>query len=277
MIINDYKIDVIQSSKMKVDGGMLFSSMPKTNWEKLMKPDTKNLIELGINQLLIRGHGITMLVDTGIGKSIQKNNGSQINKCSNIIKSLRNYDIEPEDITHVVFTHLHHDHCGGATLISHNQVMPAFKNACHIIQKEEWSNACNPDKLSKKSYFPHNFLPLLESKKVSFVNSDIEIALGISLELTGGHTQAHQMLVIEQSDCQLFFTGDICPTEFHLKHDARASFDVYPDKTIKMRIELLKRATRKKSYMVFPHSAKPCIYCIDSKNENVIIRAINET
>jgi glyoxylase-like metal-dependent hydrolase (beta-lactamase superfamily II) len=126
----------------------------------------------------------------------------------------------------VVLSHLHYDHCGGATEAAGDSIEPVFGNAIHYIQKDEWQAACNPDEISRSSYAPHDFLPLHQNGKIKFLTGDCEIEEGIFLEVSGGHTAAHQIVKIEDSDFRIIYPGDICPTPFHLQPERREAFDL---------------------------------------------------
>ena len=61
------KITVIDTGYFKLDGGAMFGVVPRTIWEKLEKPDEKNLCTWAMRCLLVQVDERNILVDTGIG------------------------------------------------------------------------------------------------------------------------------------------------------------------------------------------------------------------
>lgn len=246
---------------MLVDGNVAFSNLPKTRWQNLAATDANDKVELGINQLLIRGNGLNILVDTGIGSKIKPRKMALLGiKATPMRELLNNFDLSPEDITHVVLSHLHYDHSGGATRQDGDGIFPAFKNAKYIIQANEWKQACHPDEISRAAYNLHDFLPLCESDNLQLISGDVEIAPAIRLEVTGGHTASHQMLIIEAVKQRLYYPADICPTPLHLTPERRDIFDLFPVATLSARKILLRNALHKGSMIAFSHSINPSFY-----------------
>lgn len=272
MITGKYQIDVLHEGTMLVDGGVAFAGLPKSEWEVFAPADAGNRIRLGINQLLIRGEGMVMLIDTGMGNKIRpkKRQMMGLENALPIKDRLKEFNLAPDDITHVVLSHLHYDHCGGATESSGDNIEPVFNQACYYIQKDEWNAACNPDEISRSSYFPHDFLPLHQTEKIKFITGDCEIAEGIFLEVTGGHTAAHQIVKIEDSRCRVLYPADICPTPFHLLPERREAFDLFPGDTLIARRNFLRRILRKDTIVAFSHSHAGTFYRYDEQQSSFV-------
>lgn len=251
-----YQVDILHEGQMFVDGGIAYSGMPRHEWEAFAPPDEKNRVRLGINQLLVRGAGINMLIDTGMGNKIRPRKRELMGLAPAMTMSMRlaPFGLTPADITHVIFSHLHYDHCGGATELNGDEVTPVFSNAGYFIQKDEWTAAVSPDEISRSSYCLHDFLPLYETGRLKFISGDIEIVDGIFIEVTGGHTAAHQIVRIEDSRARLIYPADICPTPFHLPPERREAFDLFPCQTLAARKNLLRRAQRPGTLLAFSHS-----------------------
>ena len=281
MITGKYKVTALQDNTMKADGGLVFGAIPKTEWSHYMHSDEKNRVNLGINQLLIQANKLNILVDTGIGNKFKKRHREILGIKSNlgIIKELADIGLSPLDITHVILTHLHYDHSGGLTKFSENgeEVLPVFKNAEYIIQKDEWKTACNPDDTSRLLYKYQDFLPINASKKLNFIKGNANIADSISVMITGGHTASHQMVILEDSDARILFPADICPTQFHLAFTSREAFDLYPSDTLQARKLLIKKALRKDSYIVFSHSESPDFFKLEGDFNHPKIIKVNDS
>jgi len=273
-----YEVDILQEGRMLVDGAATFAGLPRSEWEAFAMPDAKNRIQLGINFLLIRGDGINMLVDTGSGRKHRsarlKTMG--LEDSTTVVSHLANFGLSPDDITHIVYTHLHFDHCGGSTCSSGDDTIAVFRRAALYIQRDEWSAACRPDDFSRSSYHVHDFLPLFETGNVRFISGDCEIADGISVEVSGGHTAAHQIVRIRDSRRNLIYPADICPTPLHMNPRRHEAFDLYPIETLQARNTFLRRALRPDTLVAFSHAQNAEFYRIELDNGSYKAVTVNE-
>jgi len=263
-----YQVNILQEGKMWVDGGIAFAGLPRSEWEAFASPDNKNRIQIGINFLLIRGEGINMLVDTGVGRKIRSGRLQTmgLEDALPASKLINKFGLTADDITHVVFSHLHFDHCGGSTENSKEETTAIFRKAVLVIQKDEWQAACQPDEFSRSSYHVHDFMPLFETGNIRFINGDCEIADGIHLEVSGGHTAAHQIVRIKDSQLNIIYPADICPTTLHIDPERREAFDLYPLETLRARNTLLRRALRPDTFIAFSHAHNASFYKIELDN-----------
>ncbi|MDD3146842.1 MAG: MBL fold metallo-hydrolase [Candidatus Riflebacteria bacterium] len=279
MITGKYQVDILHEGQMLVDGGIAFAGIPRSEWQTFAPPDANNRVRFGLNQLLVRGPGLNMLVDTGMGDKIRprKRELMGLSDSSQMRERLAALGVAPDDITHVVLSHLHYDHCGGATEVAGDSIKPVFKNAFYYIQKNEWKAAVNPDEISRSSYCIHDFLPLHENNRLKLINDDVEIAEGIFLEVSGGHTAAHQIIRIHDSSFRVVFPGDICPTPFHLSPERREAFDLFPGDTLQARKLLIKRGQRPDTLIVFSHACSGNFFKLVTGQNGLEARAFHET
>ena len=103
------KIHVINTGNFKLDGGAMFGVVPKAIWSKTNPADKNNMCSWAMRCLLIETDDKKILVDTGIGNK-QSEKFFQyfyLHGKDNLLKSLKNINVSPDQITHVFFTHLH--------------------------------------------------------------------------------------------------------------------------------------------------------------------------
>jgi glyoxylase-like metal-dependent hydrolase (beta-lactamase superfamily II) len=93
--------------------------------------------------------------------------------------------IQPSEIKFVLYTHLHHDHAGGARL---------FPDAIHVVQKTEYRWAFNPDRFASRIYLQSDFGA--ENLTWRLADGDWLVLPGIQLFATPGHTPGHQSIVL---------------------------------------------------------------------------------
>lgn len=161
-----------------------------------------------LKPLLIKTEGDNILVDTGLGELPEEyRKYYKIDRKHTLEKSLTTIGLAPEDISIVINTHLHADHCGNNHL---------FKNAKFIVQETELKYAYNPDRFLKGGYITQ----LFENLNFSTVTGDQEVLPGISVMLTSGHTPGHQSVVIDASNTKLgkkyIYCGDEAPLSENL-------------------------------------------------------------
>ena len=125
------KLYSIETGNFKLDGGAMFGVVPKPLWEKTNPADSKNRIEMSARCLLIEDGDKLILVDAGLGDKQSEKFFSHYSRSSDtsLLNSLNSLGFSPNDITDVLFTHLHFDHCGGGTKREGDKIVPVFKNA----------------------------------------------------------------------------------------------------------------------------------------------------
>lgn len=253
--LGDFKLYLICDSTFRLDGGAMFGIIPKVLWQKSAPADSKNRILLTTRCLLIRTPGASILVDTGLGDKYSRKNLDifGIEKRPGLREALHTIDISPEQITGVILSHLHFDHCGGNTRYSHEgRVIPTFPNAKFYVQRREWEDALNPDRRSKASYVKENFLPV--EHQIIFLDGDCEISPGIELMVTGGHTRGHQIVKISSGSHTACFLADLIPTTSHIKIPYVMGYDLFPLDTMVYKDKLLKDALNEDWILIFEHS-----------------------
>ncbi len=251
------KLFSINTGTFKLDGGAMFGVVPKIMWQKSYSADENNLCTWALRCLLIETENRRILIDCGIGnKQSEKFLGHyHIVGNDGFEKSLAHTDFAPNDITDVILTHLHFDHCGGA--IKHNAdktgFEPTFKNATYWIGKQQWDLANNPNQREKASYLNENFIPLLETGKVKFIENETEIFPNISVKIYNGHTAGQMIPFIKINDKTLVYMADFIPTTAHIPLPFVISYDTSPLITLSEKEEFLKEAVLNNYTLFFEH------------------------
>jgi glyoxylase-like metal-dependent hydrolase (beta-lactamase superfamily II) len=183
------------------------------------------LYKAALKPLLVITDEDYILVDTGIGELPPKyKNFYKVDKSENLKHSLQKFDLSCTDISIVINTHLHLDHCG-------NNIM--FENAVFYVQSKELMYAHNPHRFQKGAYIKELFDCGVSYKTIE---GSCEISEGIDVIVTAGHTPGHQSVIIDTSEKKYIYCGDVCPLRenFELRNivgilynpvDALASID----------------------------------------------------
>ncbi|MBI3272601.1 MAG: MBL fold metallo-hydrolase [Planctomycetes bacterium] len=258
MNFGDFHLASLSDGVFRLDGGAMFGIVPKPLWKKRAPPDRLNRITLGLRPLLIRTGTKNILVDTGIGAKddLKFRRMFAVRQQEHLTASLAAEGLAPQDVDLVILTHLHFDHTGGSTLPGPDgSAIPAFPRARYVVQRGEWEDALHPTERSRASYLPPNFLPLQERGLVDFVEGDVEVAPGVRVLVTGGHTRHHQAVLVESAGRKAIYFGDLIPTTAHVDLPYIMGYDLDPLQTLLKKKELVPRAAQEGWLCFFEHDA----------------------
>ena len=256
MNIGKYELTSIETGRFALDGGAMFGVVPWVFWSKTNPPDERQRITLAARCLLIRGEGKTILVDTGNGnkwndklKDIYRLDNSKFT----LEDSLSKAGVKPEDVTDVILTHLHFDHCGGSTKIVNGKLEPTFPNATYYVQKAHWNLSQNPTDRDRASFMKDDFQILHERGMLKFTEGEQEIFPGISVVVCNGHTMAQQLPKITDGKNTLLFICDLVPTTSHIPFPYIMGYDLRPLVTLEEKKRILPLAEKEGWSLFFEH------------------------
>ena len=256
MTLAGYQIDLVEAGSVRLDGGAMFGIVPKPLWERRIPPDDRNRIPLAMRCLLLRGHGRMVLVDTGVGDKgdakFEDIYGVD-HAHSTLLGSLEALGVTPEDVTDVVLTHLHFDHCGGATRRTEaGDLALTFPNATHHVQEEHWRWAHESPRESA-SFLPENLDPLEASGQLRLLSAGESPFDYVDLPVVNGHTRGQQLVTVSDGERTLLYAGDLVPTAAHVPLLWVMAYDVEPLATLEEKERLLTAAAREGWTLVFEH------------------------
>lgn len=251
------KLYTIETGKFKLDGGAMFGVVPKTIWNKLNPADDNNLISLAMRCLLIEDGNRLILIDNGIGnKQDDKFFGHYyLHGDDSLEKSLAKYGFHYDDITDMVLTHLHFDHCGGSIKWNNDRTKyeTAFKNATYWIAEKHWEEAIAPNPREKASFIKENILPIQESGQLKLLKNNEKFHNEIDLLFTIGHTNNMMHPVIPYKNTKLIYLADVIPTVAHIPTAYVMGYDVRPLESMKEKTNILNLAVENNYLLYFEH------------------------
>lgn len=255
MRIGDYSVDSLNAGDLRLDGGAMFGVVPRTLWEREMPPDDRNRIAMTMNVLLVRGPGITLLVDTGAGSKEDERFRDLYAMGPALLNSaLASRGVEPGDVDVVFNTHLHFDHAGGNTRRdASGKVVASFPKARYIVQADELAEAEAAHERNRASYLPDNWRPLAAEGRLETLHGEAEIAPGLHALPLPGHTRGLQGLLIESGNDRGLFLADCVPTSHHVPLPWIMAYDLYPLETLETKRRILPRAAREGWVVFFEH------------------------
>ena len=268
----------IETGNFKLDGGAMFGVVPKSIWTRTNPADNNNMISMAMRCMLIEDGDRLTLIDTGLGsKQSDKFFGYYyLFGDFTLDSSLAKYGFHRNDITDVVLTHLHFDHCGGSIQWNKDRTgyEPAFPNAKFWSNQNHWDWAMNPNPREKASFLKENILPIQESGQLNFIENSGKEQLGFEVLFMDGHTEKQMLPKIKYQGKTLIFMADLLPTTGHIPLPYVMGYDTRPLLTIKEKEEFLNEAANEEYYLFLEHDAYTEICTVHHTEKGV---RLNET
>lgn len=251
------KLYAIKAGTFKLDGGSMFGVVPKVLWQKKYPADENNLCTWALRCLLVVSGERKILIDTGIGDKQDDTflRHYHLGREDTIEKSLAKYGFSCDDITDVLFSHLHFDHCGGGVKYNEDktEIKLTFKNALYWISKQQWGNGAKPNMREKASILKENFLPIKDTGQLRLIEKDTEIYRGIDLRLFKGHTDGLIVTFVKFNNRTVVFAADLIPSTAHISLPYIMAYDNHPLVTLKEKEDFLKEALENDYILFFEH------------------------
>ena len=192
-----------------------FLNMPEEAWAPHRQFLTSNdEVELALGGFVVRSGERVVLIDTGVGRV-----DSPPFHGGDFLTSLAAYGITPDDVTDVVFTHLHFDHVGWAT----QQGSVVFANATYRCDERDWDHFVGPDAGATRKLTPI-------ADRMDMWKASGPILPGVDAMVAPGHTPGSTIMVISSGAERALLLGDVvhCPVEL-LDDEWAGMGDVDPD------------------------------------------------
>ncbi|MFL6195397.1 MAG: MBL fold metallo-hydrolase [Thermoanaerobaculia bacterium] len=257
MELGNLEITRVSDGEFRLDGGAMFGVVPRVLWEKAKPADAQNRIRMDTNCLLVARGGDLLLIDTGIGDKHDARFQEMYGMDPGAVRlpeAIHRAGYELEDVTHVLLSHLHFDHCGWNTRERGGRLAPTFPRARYWLQRGEVEHGRHPNERDRASYFPQNWEPLFEAGVAELFDEEAEPIPGVRAVRTPGHNADMCIVLLDGGEGQrAVYWADLVPTSAHVLYPWIMSYDLYPLTTLENKKLWLPRAAREDWLCIFEH------------------------
>ncbi len=251
------KLTPIETGNLKLDGGAMFGVVPKVLWQKVYPADENNLANWAMRCLLVETDNRKILIDNGIGNKQDEKFLSHyyLNGDDTLEKSLHKAGLKPDEITDMILTHMHFDHCGGSVRRKSDKTgfELAFPNATYWTSKKQYEWATQPNRREQASFLKENILPIEESGHLRLIEEEGEYIPGVQFKMYDGHTNGQVIPHIRVNGKTIVFMADLMPSTAHIPMPWIMAYDTRPLQTLKDRERFYKEAIEHDYILFFEH------------------------
>jgi glyoxylase-like metal-dependent hydrolase (beta-lactamase superfamily II) len=226
--------------------------------DRFLSPD---MLEWPLNVVVVKSGGRTILVDAGLGVDPDLN----LPQAGRLAQRLEAAGIEPTAVTDVVLTHMHMDHIGGLLVDGmKEQLRPDLRVYLAAAEVDFWAA---PD-FSRVS-MPQGFPDALRRASKRFLNDydseirtfedEYEVAPGVLVRRTGGHTPGHSVVRLASRGDRLTFAGDAVFTVGFDHPEWHNGFEHDPEEAARVRVALLRELAANREPLVATHLSFPSV------------------
>jgi glyoxylase-like metal-dependent hydrolase (beta-lactamase superfamily II) len=226
--------------------------------DMFLPPD---VLEWALNAVVVRSGGRTVLIDAGIGVDP----GLNLPRAGRLVQRLEAAGIDLASVTDVVLTHMHMDHIGGLLVDGvKERLRPDLRVHVAAAEAEFWAA---PD-FSRVS-MPPGFPDALRRTAKRFLNEyrsqlrpfekEYEVAPGVLVHRTGGHTPGHSVVRLASGGDRLTFAGDAVFQVGFDHPDWYNGFEHDPEEAARVRVRLLRELAATGEPLVATHLSFPSV------------------
>ncbi|MEL6207141.1 MAG: MBL fold metallo-hydrolase, partial [Pseudomonadota bacterium] len=168
-------------------------------------PDTGQML-IPIQGFLLKIPDHVILVDTCVGndKTFPQVPQWQGRSGTRFLAALQAAGVTPDDVTHVLCTHIHIDHIGWNTRLEAGRWVPTFPTARYLLPKAD----CDQLAAEKSPLFTESVLPVVEAGQAELVEGDRRIGDFVEIVPTPGHTAGHVSVLVQAAGRKAMIAGD---------------------------------------------------------------------
>lgn len=250
---------VLSDGHLRLPRSFAVPNVPKDEYEAILAQSgqTGDVLERDCNVTVVRDGDRLVIFDVGAGPNFMQTAGK-------LLESLEEAEIDPADVTDVIFTHAHPDHIWGLVDDFDELLFPAAQHHINAVEWDFWRDENTLSKIpeERKSFVvgARNRFGYLEDT-INLFNWGDEVLPGIEAVDTSGHTPGHTSFVIHNGPDSVMIIGDAITNVAvsFVKPEWPAGSDHDPEKGIVTRKSLLDRLATEETRIVGFHLPHPGI------------------
>lgn len=219
--------------------------------------DTKGYMKLSMNALLVSLVDRVVLIDPGCADFLPARLASEygLEIMETIEEQLDKVGYNVNDLTDVIFTHLHFDHGSGAFLRVPGKIVKRFPQAKYHVLKEHFEYAVNATQKESNTFFT-SFLKYLD--RIYWLEDWKED--WITFRIFNGHTRGMVIPVIKTSGGDTCYVTDLIPLELFLESGVYSGYDFDPELAKRDKLEFLEELNHSTRLILFHDPLKESMF-----------------
>jgi glyoxylase-like metal-dependent hydrolase (beta-lactamase superfamily II) len=268
--LGEFEIFWLDGGEFELEGGCMFGVVPRALWGKKFPCSEDGHIRLVNTPILVKTPAANIIIDTGLGNKLtaKQIRNFRVTAPWRAVESLAALGLARQDIDHVILTHCDFDHAGGAVSdAGQGRLELTWPRALHHVQRAEWQDVLEPHRRAASSYWPVNLDLLKGSDRLNLVEEEAEVAAGIRLRRTGGHTRGHQAVWLDSAGAGAVHLGDLLPNQAYFHPQWITPYDNFPLDSIARKEELISRAVAENRWFLSYHDPYLAACRVDRNGE----------
>lgn len=260
--IGDIEVLVISDGVLPITASTLATNVESNElagWldDNFLPPE---VVDWPLNVVVVRSGDRTILVDAGLGLEFP-----DFPRAGQTVQRLEAAGVDLSSVTDVVLTHLHMDHVGGLLTEGLKQrLRPDLRVHAATAEAEFWAA---PD--FTQTVMPQPIPDVLRRVATQFLDeyhgqlrtfeNEYEVAPGVLISRTGGHTPGHSVVRLESRGEKLTFAGDAVFAPGFDNPEWQNGFEHDPAEAARVRIQLLRELAATGESLVATHLPFPSV------------------
>lgn len=265
--VGDARVTRIDEIELEGQGAWLLPDVTPEmvaaqSWLDPSAADEHSRIRLSVHSFLVEVAEQRVLVDTGVGNGKTHDNPAWNGLATDYLRTLEAAGLGPDTVDIVVNTHIHRDHVGWNTQAVDGTWVPTFTRARYIVAEAEWMYwseaelSADQERIVVDSIAPVRDAGLWHPVEVD--NRPVEIATGVELVSSPGHTPGHVSVRITSAGRSALISGDVIHHPVQLAHyNLTCVADLDPTTAIRTRTRLLSDLADSETLLLGTHFTHP--------------------
>lgn len=260
--VGDIDVMVISDGVLPITATTMATNVAAPDLAAWLKDEflPPEILDWPLNVAVVRSRDRTVLIDSGLGTEFPG-----FPRAGQLALRLEAAGIAPKSVTDVVLTHLHMDHIGGLLVDGLRGRLHADVQVHLASAEAEFWQA--PD--FSKTVMPAPIPEVLQTTATRFLDmyadqlrpfeTEYEVAPGVLIRRTGGHTPGHSVVRVESGGERLTFAGDAVFQPGFEYPNWYNGFEHDPEESARVRIKLLEELAASGDQLVATHLPFPSV------------------